>query len=147
MLRAITERLAQVGLELHPDKTRIVYCKDDNRQGSHEHERFDFLGYTFRPRRAKSRHGRYFVSFLPAISDDAKKGIGREIRTWRLNRRSDQDLKDLARMINVIVQGWINYYGRFYKSKLYPLFRRLNEHLVRWAQRKYKRLHHHFAGP
>ena len=145
VLGAIVERMAQVGLELHPDKTRIVYCKDATRPGSHEHERFNFLGYTFRPRLAKSRHGNFFVSFLPAVGDDAKKTIGREIRSWRLNRRSDLALKDLARMINPIVQGWINYYGRFYKSLLYPLFRRLNEHLARWASRKYKRLHHHHA--
>jgi RNA-directed DNA polymerase len=145
VLGAIVERMAQVGLELHPDKTRIVYCKDASRPGSHEHQRFNFLGYTFRPRLAKSRHGNFFVSFLPAVGDDAKKTIGREIRSWRLNRRSDQALTDLVRMINPIVQGWINYYGRFYKSLLYPLFRRLNEHLARWASRKYKRLHHHHA--
>jgi RNA-directed DNA polymerase len=145
VLAAVVERMAQVGLELHPDKTRIVYCKDASRPGSHEHERFNFLGYTFRPRLAKSRHGNFFVSFLPAVGDDAKKTIGREIRSWRLNRRSDLALKDLARMINPIVQGWINYYGRFYKSLLYPLLRRLNEHLARWASRKYKRLHHHHA--
>jgi RNA-directed DNA polymerase len=145
VLVAIVERMAQVGLELHPDKTRIVYCKDASRPGSHEHQRFNFLGYTFRPRLAKSKHGNFFVSFLPAVGDDAKKTIGREIRSWRLNRRSDQALKDLARMINPIVQGWINYYGRFYKSLLYPLFHRLNEHLARWASRKYKRLHHHHA--
>ena len=80
------------------------------------------------------------MSFLPAVSDDAKKAIGREIRSWRINRRSDKTLEDLARMINPIVQGWINYYGRFYKSGLYPLLRRINEYLVRWAMRKYKRL-------
>ncbi len=145
VLGAIAERMAQVGLELHPDKTRIVYCKDASRPGSHEHERFSFLGYTFRPRLAKSRHGNFFVSFLPAVSDDAKKAIGREIRSWRINRRSDLALKDLARIINPIVHGWISYYGRFYKSMLYPLLRRLNAHLARWAARKYKRLHHHFA--
>jgi RNA-directed DNA polymerase len=145
VLGALVGRMAQVGLELHPDKTRIVYCKDASRPGSHEHQRFNFLGYTFRPRLAKSRHGNFFVSFLPAVGDDAKKTIGREIRSWRLNRRSDQALTDLVRMINPIVQGWINYYGRFYKSLLYPLFRRLNEHLARWASRKYKRLHHHHA--
>ena len=81
VLGAIAERMAQVGLELHPDKTRIVYCKDANRRGSHEHERFNFLGYTFRPRLAKSRHGNFFVNFLPAVGDDAKKTIGREIRS------------------------------------------------------------------
>lgn len=143
VLAALENRMAQVGLELHPDKTRIVYCKDGTRRGSHEHERFTFLGYTFRPRLAKSRHGNFFLSFLPAVSDDARKKIGREIRRWRINRRSDKTIDDLARFINPIVQGWINYYGRFYKSGLYPLLRRINEYLLRWATRKYKRLRGH----
>jgi RNA-directed DNA polymerase len=138
---AIAGRLAQVGLELHPDKTRIVYCKDADRRGDHEVTSFTFLGYTFRPRLAKSRHGHHFVSFLPAVSKDAVNAMGQEVRSWHLARRSDKSLDDLARMFNSIVQGWINYYGRFYKSMLYPLLRRLNEHLVRWACRKYKRLH------
>ena len=143
VLGAIADRMAQVGLELHPDKTRIVYCKDGTRRGWHEHERFNFLGFTFRPRLAKSKHGNFFVSFLPAVSDDAQKTIGREIRRWRINRRSDKTITDLARFINPIVQGWINYYGRFYKSGLYPLLRRINEYLLRWATRKYKRLRGH----
>jgi RNA-directed DNA polymerase len=143
VLGAIVDRMAQVGLELHPDKTRIVYCRDGTRRGWHEHERFTFLGFTFRPRLAKSKHGNFFVSFLPAVSDDAKKTIGREIRRWRINRRSDKTITDLARFINPIVQGWINYYGRFYKSRLYPLLRRINEYLLRWATRKYKRLRSH----
>ena len=143
VLGAIAERMAQVGLELHPDKTRIVYCKDADRRGSHEHEQFNFLGYTFRPRLSKSKHGKHFVNFLPAVSDDAKKAIGREVRSWRINRRSDKTLGDLARMFNPIVQGWINYYGRFYKSMLYPILRRINDYLVRWAMQKYKRLHRH----
>jgi RNA-directed DNA polymerase len=143
VLEAIAQRMAQVGLELHPDKTRIVYCKDANRSRSHEHERFDFLGYTFRPRLSKSKDDHFFVNFSPAISDDAKKAIGREIRSWRLNQRSDLSLSDLARKVNPIVRGWINYYGRFYKSMLYPILRRINDYLVRWAMQKYKRLHRH----
>ena len=143
VLKAITTRLAQVGLELHPNKTRIVYCKDDHRPLSHEHQRFDFLGFTFRPRLSKSKHDHYFVNFSPAVSDDAKKAIGKEIRTWRINRRSDLTLGDLARMMNHAVQGWINFYGRFYRSMLYPTLRRINDYLVRWATRKYKRLHRH----
>jgi len=137
---ALAQRLAAVGLELHPDKTRIVYCKDADRRGDHEVTSFTFLGYTFRPRLAKNRWGKHFVSFLPAVSKDAIKAMGREIRSWHIARRSDKSLGDLARMFNSIVQGWINYYGRFYKSMLYPLLRRINEHLVRWAMRKYKRL-------
>ena len=137
---ALADRLAQVGLELHPDKTRIVYCKDADRRGDHEVTSFTFLGYKFRPRLAKNRWGKHFVYFLPAVSTDAIKAMGREIRSWHLARRSDKSLEDLARMFNSIVQGWINYYGRFYKSMLYPLLRRINEHLVRWAMRKYKRL-------
>jgi RNA-directed DNA polymerase len=137
---ALAARLATVGLELHPDKTRIVYCKDDDRRGNHEVTSFTFLGYTFRPRLAKSKYGKHFVNFLPAVSKDAIKAMGREIRSWHIARRSDKSLGDLARMFNSIVQGWINYYGRFYKSMLYPLLRRINDHLVRWAMRKYKRL-------
>jgi RNA-directed DNA polymerase len=137
---ALAQRLATVGLELHPDKTRIVYCKDADRRGDHEVTSFTFLGYTFRPRLARNRWGKNFVNFLPAVSKDAVKAMSREIRSWHIARRSDKSLGDLARMFNSIVTGWINYYGRFYKSMLYPLLRRINEHLVRWAMRKYKRL-------
>lgn len=143
VLAGIARRMTQVGLELHPDKTRIVYCKDGRRSGSYEHERFDFLGYTFRPRLSKSRHGQFFVNFSPAVSNDAAKAIRWEIRRWRLHLRSDKSLSDLARAINPIARGWINYYGRFYKSMLYPTLKRINEYLVRWARRKYKRLHAH----
>ena len=140
-LRAvIASRLAECGLELNEQKTRIVYCKDSIRRGSHEHESFDFLGYTFRPRLSRGKSGGQFVNFLPAVSDNARKRIGREIRRWRLHVRSGTTLTELARSINVIVRGWIGYYGRFYRSMLARLLRRINEYLVRWAMRKYKRL-------
>jgi RNA-directed DNA polymerase len=137
---AIAARLTQVGLELHPDKTRIVYCKDADRRDDHEITSFTFLGYEFRPRLAKNKFGKHFVSFLPAVSPDAMRAMGREIRSWHLARRSDKSLDDLARMFNSVVQGWINYYGRFYRSRLLQFLRRLNRHLTRWACRKYRRL-------
>jgi RNA-directed DNA polymerase len=140
VLDAIIERLATVGLELNLDKTRIVYCKDANRHGSHEHEQFTFLGYTFRPRRARNRGGELFVSFCPAVSGDAASGMRRRIRRWRLNLRSGDSLADLADQINPTVRGWINFYGRFYRSELISLLENINEHLVRWAMRKFKRL-------
>ncbi len=140
VLEAIARRMAEVGLELNREKTRIVYCKDSHRQGSSDCVRFDFLGYTFRPRLAKSRYGS-FVSFLPAVGDDARREIGLEIRSWRIARRSESNLSDLARTINPVVQGWVNYYGRFYRSWLVMVLRHLNDVLVRWAMRKYKRLH------
>jgi RNA-directed DNA polymerase len=140
VLDAIIERLATVGLELNLDKTRIVYCKDSNRFGSHEHERFDFLGYTFRPRAAWNRSGVLFTSFCPAISEDSAKKIRRTIRRWRLHLRSGFALADLARQINPVVRGWINYYGRFYPSELLRALYSINEYLMRWAMRKYKRL-------
>lgn len=138
---AIAVRLAQVGLELHPDKTSVVYCKDNNRRGTFEHTAFTFLGFTFRPRLAKGARGRHFVGFLPAASRDAIVAMGREIRSWHIGRRSDLGINAIAQMINSIVRGWVNYYGHFYKSMLYPLLQRINEHLVRWVTRKYKRLH------
>jgi len=137
---AIASRLAECGLALNERKTRIVYCKDADRRGSYEHVSFDFLGYTFRPRRARSRFGTYFLSFLPAVSGQEATRMRRELRRWRLHRRSDKTLTDLAHMLNPVLQGQINYYGRFYPSALYPTFRHLNDILVRWAMRKYKRL-------
>ena len=104
---AISARLDDVGLELHPQKTKIVYCKDADRTGSHQHEKFTFLGYEFRPRLARNRHGRHFVSFLPAVSPEAMKAMGAEIRSWHWAKRSDKSLGDLALMFNSIVQGWV----------------------------------------
>ncbi len=146
VLEAITERLAACKLEVHPTKTRIVYCKDENRKGSYMYQRFDFLGYTFRPRLSRStKYDRYFVNFSPAVSDEARKEIRSEVRHWRLQLRSDKTIRDLARMFNPIVQGWINYYGRYFPSMLMYTLRPLNEYLVRWARRKYKKLRGHEA--
>ncbi len=140
VLVAIRDRLRQCGLELHPMKTRLVYCKDDDRPGPHEHVSFTFLGYTFQPRRAKNRWGRYFVSFLPAMSPKAAKEVRAQIRAWRLaSTRNNQSLEDLARVINPVVRGWMNYYGRFYRSKCVRVLRHLNEALAAWARRKYRR--------
>ena len=140
VLEAIRGRLADCGLELHATKTKIVYCKDDDRRGEYEGVKFDFLGYTFQPRRAKNRWGRYFVSFLPAISTQAAKAVRRTIRQWRMaSTRNNQTLEDLARLVNPAVRGWMNYYGRFYRSKCVQVLRRVNVALARWARRKYKR--------
>jgi RNA-directed DNA polymerase len=140
VLIAIRDRLRECGLELHPMKTRIVYCKDDDRPGTHEHVSFDFLGYTFQPRRAKNRWGKFFVSFLPAISTKAAKAIRARIRDWKLaSTRNNQSLEDLARFLNPVVRGWMNYYGRFYRSRCIQVLRRLNEALAAWARRKYSR--------
>ncbi|MGH3769636.1 MAG: group II intron reverse transcriptase/maturase, partial [Pseudonocardiaceae bacterium] len=141
MLRdAIAQRLATFGLELHPDKTRIVYCKDSKRRDSYPITSFTFLGYEFRPRRAKGRTGKLFTGYLPAVSKAAKKKIGNQIRTWRLCRKSGSTLQQLARLINPVVTGWINFYGRFYRSELINLLARLNRHLLAWAGKKHKGL-------
>lgn len=120
-----------------------MYCKDDDRRCSYEHTSFDFLGYTFRPRLSKNRFGKHFLNLSPAVSGEAKTRMRREMRSWGVARRSDKTLTDLALMFNLQLRGWINYYGRFYKSMLYPVFRHFNETLVRWAMRKYKRLRRH----
>jgi RNA-directed DNA polymerase len=141
---AIAARLGALGLELHPGKTKIVYCKDANRPGSFEHTSFDFPGYTFRGRLARGPRG-YFTGFSPAMSKTAKKAKGRQIRAWHLNRRSGTDLSGLAEAINPQVRGWINYYGAFYRSELRFLAWRINEHLTRWAMHKFKRFRGKYA--
>lgn len=136
-------RFGECGLKLHPTKTRIVYCKDSDREQDYPVISFDFLGYCFRPRRSKNRWGKYFVNFSPAISNKAAKAIRREIRSWRLHERSDKSLRDLAYMFNRKLRGWINYYTAFYKSALYPSLRHLDRKLVLWATRKFKKLRGH----
>jgi RNA-directed DNA polymerase len=138
--QAIADRMAEVGLRLHPDKTKIVYCKDGNRPSSSEHTAFTFLGFTFRQRRARNRHGKSFSNFLPAISKDALNKISAAVRSWRLHLRTGHTFKDLARRINPIVAGWMQYYGAFYRSALSPLLQRINAYLMRWIRKKYKRL-------
>jgi RNA-directed DNA polymerase len=142
VLAALEERMAEVGLELHPDKTKIVYCKDRNRRRSDcENTSFTFLGYTFRARQAPTG-GRtsMFSAFLPAVSKDALKRMSEEVRAWRIHLRTATDLNDLAAWINPVVRGWMTYYGRFYRTALNGLLQRINTYLVRWAKRKYKRL-------
>ena len=140
-IKAVIERrLKECRLELNPEKTKIVYCRDSRRKGKYPGKKFDFLGYTFRPRGSKDRYGRLFVGFLPAISDEAAKTIRSTIRSWRIHRMTDKSLKDLACMFNPKIRGWINYYGQFYKSALYRVLNQLNGALQRWAMRKYKKL-------
>jgi RNA-directed DNA polymerase len=136
----IGERLAECLLELHPEKTKTVYCKNAKRRGEYPDEKFDFLGYEFRPRLAKCRQGSFFVSFCPAIRPKAAKTIRSVIRGWKIQCMSDKSVEDLAHMFNPVIRGWINYYGSYYKSALYPIFDQLNNALKKWAMRKYKGL-------
>jgi RNA-directed DNA polymerase len=140
VLAALAGRMEEVGLRLHPGKTRIVYCQDSRRRGSAEHTSFTFLGYTFGPRRATYPDGKAFTSFLPAVSAEALKAMGQRVRSWRIHMRTGDDPGELAGWINPVVAGWMEYYGRFYRSELYPFLRRVNTYLTRWARRKYKRL-------
>jgi hypothetical protein len=138
---AIASRLAQCGgLRLHPDKTRIVYCKTSGRHGRHERVSFDFLGYTFKPRSAGRKDGVVFTTFAPAISGTAAKSIRQQIRRMRFHLRSDLSFDDIATMINVKAGPWAAYYGRFYPSEAARVLFHIDRYLVRWARRKYKHL-------
>jgi RNA-directed DNA polymerase len=143
MRKAIAARLQSCGLELHPEKTKIVYCKDDSRKKTYPNETFDFLGYAFRPRGSMTRKGKFFLNFSPAVSNKAAKAIRDKFRSWKLPQRSDKAIEDLSRMFNPIIRGWIQYYGRYYRSALYPTMRELNRDLALWAKRKYKKLRSH----
>jgi len=142
---ALEERMKEVELELHPEKTKIVYCKDADRTDTYPNIQFDFLGYTFRPRKSKNRYGKHFINFTPAISNKAMKRITAVMRSWKVQNRSDKSLEDLAYMFYRQIQGWINYYSHFYKSALFPLFQHLDERLSWWAIRKFKKLRGHKA--
>jgi RNA-directed DNA polymerase len=142
-LQEIAERFKECKLELHLGKTKIVYCKDVNRQEAFENIQFTFLGYTFRPRKAVDKYGRVYVNFLPAVSRDALKAMRQTIRGWHLQLKCDKELKELSAMFNAVLRGWQNYYGRFYGSAMSAIWRHLNVYLTRWMMRKYKHLARH----
>jgi len=140
LLEIIRERFAECKLTVHPEKTKIVYCKDANRDENYEITEFDFLGFTFRPRQAKNRRGQYFVSFSPAISNKAEKSIRDVIRSWKIHTRTGSELSQLSEEINPRVRGWLNYYGKFRRSTLFGICDMLQTCLVKWAKCKYKKL-------
>jgi len=139
--QAISERMEQCKLELHPKKIKIVYCKDDKRREEADITTFDFLGYTFRMRTARSKWGNLFNGFNPAISTKAATRIRNEIRSWELHKRSDLSIFDVSSKYNAVLRGWIGYYCKFNKTVFYPVLKQFNQILVNWANRKYKKLH------
>ena len=143
--KALEERFNACKLELHPEKTRVVYCKNSNRRKDYPVVTFDFLGFTFRPRFVRNRQGTYFVGFVPGVSAQAGKEMRQQSRRWNLQLRSDLSLEEVSKRFSPIIRGWINYYACFYRSALYPTLRHLNELLVRWAMRKFKRLRYHLT--
>jgi RNA-directed DNA polymerase len=143
VLRRVAERFRACGLELHPVKTRIVYCRDINRPAEYPVVQFTFLGYTFRPRKAVDKYGRVYVNFAPAVSREALRAMRQTIRSWHLQLMCDKQIGDLSRMFNPVLRGWRNYYGRFHGSAMDTVWKHLDAYLVRWLQRKYKSLARH----
>lgn len=135
---SLTARLRECHLEIHPTKTKIVYCKDADRTGDFPNISFEFLGYEFRPRRAKNKYGKLFCNFLPAVSRTALTRMKRIVRAWRLKWCNEKSLKDLSHMFNPIARGWIQYYSKYYKSELFNLAEHINQHLRKWVMNKYK---------
>ena len=135
----LEERFQQFGLELNKEKTRIVYCKDNRRSQNYSCTQFTFLGYTFRPRLNKNKEGKFFVGFTPAVSEKAKTAMKQKIREWKIQLKADLSLKDIGNMINKVVQGWINYYTHYYKSEFYVVLRYINQCLIKWVRRSYKK--------
>lgn len=140
---ALEKRFSECGLELHPKKTKLVYCKDRNRRGNYENISFDFLGYTFRPRKCKDKYDRYFCNFTPSLSDTAAKEMRQTVRRWRIQLKSDKSIEDISKMFKPILQGWVNYYCLFHKTSYRQNAEQLNRSLTRWAMRKYKKLKGH----
>jgi RNA-directed DNA polymerase len=138
----LRDRFSQCKLELCPEKTKIVYCKDSNRNGVYENQSFDFLGFTFRPRCSRSNNGQFFVSFSPAVSQKSLKAMRSRIKQHPIIKGCySESIESVARILNPIIQGWINYYGKFRKSSLSSLFYYINDKLTKWVMRKYKSLH------
>jgi len=144
LLDELKQRFAECKLELHPTKTKIVYCKDEDRTRDYPNTNFKFLGYEFRKRKSKNSHtGRIFINFTPAVSPEAKKAMREKIRNSGIRNRADLNVNQIAEWFNPIMNGWLNYYGKYNKSALYPACRSFNKALVSWAMHKFKKLRRH----
>jgi group II intron reverse transcriptase/maturase len=143
VMSAIKIRLDECLLMMHPEKSKIVYCKDSNRTLACPTIQFTFLGFTFRPRSAKSKQGKLFTSFQPAASNEAIKRMRQRTRSWNIQRQTTVRIEDLSRAYNAILLGWWNYYGAFYKTAMRKVFDHFDKKLRRWARQKYKRLARH----
>lgn len=137
---SLADRLHACALQMHPDKTGIAYCADANRRLRFPIVRFDFLSYTFKPRQAVNRRGQLFTSFSPAVGDKVAKVMRRRIRHLALQRLSRYSLVQLSVRVNALLDGWVRYFGLFHRSLLQHALRSLNLHIVKWAQRKFKKL-------
>jgi len=143
LMRSIALRLAECGLTIHPEKSKVVYCKGGRRTASCPHVHFTFLGFTFRTRKARGAQNRMFTSFLPGVSADALKRMRQVVRGWRIYRQTPATLAELAKQCNPAIRGWWNYYGAFYRTAMHKLSRYLDQKLEQWARRKYKMLLRH----
>jgi len=140
LLKSIHERMQSVGLELHPQKTKIVYCKDFRRKGKYPIVKFDFLGYSFQPRMTKSKKSKgLFLGFDCAISISSRKRIADKLGELKVEKLSFKSIVGIAQYLNPMIRGWINYYGKFRRSELHKVFRLLTNRLLRWARKRYKR--------
>lgn len=139
-LSQIKNRMENIGLELHPTKTKIVYCKDCRRTGNYPNVKFDFLGYSFQPRTSKSKRTKgLFLGFDCAISISSKKSIADKLEELKFHRMTYKSVVGIAQSLNPMIRGWINYYGKFRPSMLHKVFKLLNNRLVKWARKRYKR--------
>ena len=127
-------------MTLHPEKSKVVYCKDSHRTATYPQVHFTFLGFTFRPRKARGKQNRLFSNFLPGVSADALKRMRKVVRGWRIHRQTPATLADLAKRYNPAIRGWWNYFGAFYRTAMAKLYRYIDQRLEQWARRKYKTL-------
>jgi len=141
MLEELKVRMEAFELTLHPEKTKIVYCKNYRRLENHEEESFTFLSYSFQPRRKRDNYGRgnkTYIVFGAAISSKAKTGIREAIRAILIPRWTDQTIEGFAKILNPKIRGWVNYYTRFYRQEMLRVFCYLNERIRKWLKNKYK---------
>jgi len=140
LLKLLHLRMQSVGLELHPQKTKIVYCKDYRRRENYPSIKFEFLGYSFQPRMTKSKQTKgLFLGFDCAISIGSRKRIADKLGELAIEKLSFRSIVGIAQYLNPRIRGWINYYGKFRPSELHKIFRLLESRLVRWARKRYKR--------
>ena len=140
VLQMLRSRMAEYALVLHPEKTKIVYCKNYQRNEKHEQESFTFLSYSFQPRTIRSQRniGERFVVFMGAICNQAKTHIKNALRKILITRWTNMTLEGFAKLLNPKIRGWMNYYTKYCKHETYQVFYYLNTLIRSWVKNKYR---------
>lgn len=138
--KSLDTRMNEIGLELHPEKTRIAYCKDEDRKGDYPVTEFEFLGYMYKTMFIKCRDGKMRNNFICYVSKKSGKAFRDKIKALEIHKRTGSTIQIISEMLNPLIRGWMNYFSKYNPSAMKYTLQVIEGRIVKWAMSKYKHL-------